>query len=230
MANKKVLSFKDSMILSELTKQDNHVGLQGIVVVSDEDGNVLFTKKNLIVRNGREFALRKIFDIPNVANSENKATLDQRSVFLFGIGSGGTPAGDPFNPLAPSPADSDLTYKLPFRITTPSTPLTNTEMSIYTNSVDQANGTTYWLKKHFTQDPTLVVNAVDNEVYVEMILDISSADARDFHINELALYQARDEGNNMSSGYDIFSRITFETEPMPSSSNKSLSIKYYVYC
>jgi len=58
----------------------------------------LLGKPNLVVYNGREWVGERIFNTTNVSVTSSPGDF----IAWFGLGDGGTPAGDPLNPTAPS--------------------------------------------------------------------------------------------------------------------------------
>lgn len=208
--------------------------LNGFVVVKDENGEILIAKKNLVVRSGRNLSLRKIFGQPGFILGEDEAALNQKKVLLFGIGSGGTPSSDPFNPTLPTPSDTDLSSPLYFRTSTAALPLSTTDAALYTDGRD-VNGTTRWYKKRFSNgNGEFVVDSTNDWVYNKLQLQITEKEARDFFVNEISLYYTQYSSAGVTqnlkyTNYSLFSRFTFQTEPMPSNTNKALNIDYYVY-
>lgn len=231
------LTVEERMLFQEHGVDPRHEPqLQGFVVVKDaETGRILQAKKNLVVRNGRQMTLRKIFNLPGAVVGETATTLSQKSVMLFGIGSGGTPANDPFNPFSPTPSDTGLSSAIPFRVAGTSNPLPDADVSKYTDGRPGIGGNTDWYKKLFSNGSGVItVDAATDSVYNKLSLQISALDCRDRYVNELALYWTRvlPSGVGMNakySDYFIFSRITFLTEPFPAATAKGLDIDYYVY-
>lgn len=64
---------------------------------------------------------------------------------------------------------------------------------------------------------------------MKISLEISEKDARGSLISELGLFSAKKNGN-VYTDYELFSRVTFQTEPLNESLNKALLINYYVFC
>lgn len=237
MSDVKYLNFEEQLLF-----KDNQVDgrkepqLGGFVVVKDaETGKVLLAKKNLVVRRGREMTLRQIFRIPGSVAGETEAVLKDKSILLFGIGSGGAPSNDPFNPFAPTPSDTNLSNAFPFRISSAAAPLPTADVPFYTDGRAGTGGTMEWFKKTFSNGRgEITINPTTDETFVKLKLQITKDDSRDRFVNELALFWAKlntsaTDQNAKYSEYTMFSRITFLTEPLPSNTNKALDIDYYVY-
>lgn len=128
----------------------NNVNLQDnfIVIKDAETGKTLSVQNNLVALSGRALALRKLFNV--LPAGTNQDAFNQKSICLFSIGSGGTPASNPFQPTPPTAADRQLNTAVPFRTTNTATgtALTSDEQSWYTDS--QTTGSiTKFFKKRF---------------------------------------------------------------------------------
>lgn len=198
-----------------------------IIIRDKHTGEVLSAANNLVLHKGRTLALRKLFNV--LPAGVNQDTFNQRSVCLFGIGSGGTPVSNPFQPTPPTSLDSDLNTKIALRVVDSSRGdrLDTEEQSLYTDGVTEGSAQKFY-KKTFNSIE-LVSNPDQDEVYVKIGLEISEKDARGALVSELAIYSAK-KAANVYTDYEIFSRITFQTESLNESTNKALLINYYVYC
>ena len=221
----KIIQLREDPVLSDLIKRSNGVKKNFIVVRDAETGAVVQTRSNLVLQTGREFNLRKIFGVPYA--SETTANLNERTICLFGIGSGGTPLADPFNPIAPTPADVELNTRVAFRTLVEGEALPAGDTAKY-HSKETLGGNDHYYTKRFTGSPVLVVDAPNDEVYVKITLDIVKEDARGSIISELGLYSARLVGSNYLDP-KIATRVTFQSEPLAVETNKALVIEYYVY-
>lgn len=196
------------------------------IVVRDPGTNkILQIRKNLVVRSGREFILRKMFGMPYT--SENVSQLNERVINLFGIGTGGTPVADPFNPISPTPADAELNSAVPFRIANTANPLPVGDVPKYADG-RLVGADTSFFKKTFT-DKVIVKDDINDDYYTKISLDINSLDARGHLISELALYTSRSPAANQYADFKIATRVTFQTEPLNDATGKGLAIEYYVY-
>lgn len=222
----KILSINDDLTLKDLVGKDELSGkkFNYIVVRDKETGEVLQVRKNLVVRKGREFNLRKIFHINYPG--QNATNLANRHINLFGIGTAGTPASDPYSPYAPTPADAALSREVPFRSLTGSQSLASNEASFYTDERN-ISGARQYFKKTFTRKD-IVMNDQTDDYYVKLVLDITSNDARGTVISELALFSSELSGNVYSNPI-IATRVTFQSEPLSVETRKGLTIDYYVY-
>jgi hypothetical protein len=221
----RIMRLEDQMLMKDMAGSKRTKNF--IVVRSPRTGEILWTRHNLVVNGGREFTLRKLFNIPYAG--ETASQLCSRKVAFFGIGSGGTPVADPFMPIAPTPADSKLNNEVAFRSATTTAPLTDTELGLYNDQRSDGTGGFLYYKKAFT-DMELVLNTNTDEDYVHLTLDISDLDARGALISELGLFTAMNNSTtNTWSNYQLFTRITFQTEPMSIDTSKGLNIDYYVY-
>lgn len=209
------LLFKDSREDCERRK----VPFRGVLVNKNTGEPV----ENLVVQLGREFALRKLFNIvPSVDSTLDN--FNRRVISCFGVGIGGTPLGDPNNPIPPTPADSSLNTPVSLITTTSGT------SSIYLDRV--TNGVEFnWMKKKFTGSPTIVLNSTTDEYYVKVTLSILNTEVRGRNINELSLFTGRDTTTTVGAftNFIMFNRLTFSTEFFPTDNTKALEYDYYLY-
>ncbi len=234
--NVKNLEFNELAILKEhsfIGPNSKTAPLNGFVVVKDgSTGEILVAKKNLVVRSGREETHRHLFKKP--FKDSTLEMLNTRSINCFSIGKGGVISGGTlFEPADPTPSDADLTTIIPFRITDDSTILTDSEKKIYMQPVDTGLDSIQWKKKVVTATE-LVVDPSTDSTYTKITLDITKFDARDEYVNELGLFTSSynpsaTKPELMYTDFKMFSRITFPSEPLPSASEKSLVINYYIY-
>lgn len=230
MTSNKILTLNDDLqlkdILNEEAKRDSlsQKGKFNYIVLRDpETGTILGYRKNLVVRPGREFNLRKIFGMNY--GGENATQLNNRVINLFAIGRGGTPTADPFTPVAPVPTDQALSREVAFRSITTGQNLGN-DASKYADGRVVGNTTSYY-KKTFTSK-SIVLDDDRDDYYVKLGLDVTANDARGEIISELALYTS-EFANNVYSNFKIATRVTFPSESMTINTRKGLAIDYYVY-
>lgn len=225
----KLLTLKDDLQLSDIIKEDTdhlHGHKSNYIVVRDSiTGDILQVRKNLVVRKGREYNLRKIFNIPYTG--ESATDLNTRHINLFGIGTAGTPVSDPYSPIQPTPADTGLSREVPFRTLTGTQNLTGNEVNFYTDVRTVGSSSRQYFKKTFTRKD-IVMNDTTDDYYVKLVLDITEKDARGTVISELSLFSSKQNGNNYTSPV-IATRVTFQSEPLAVETRKGLTIDYYVY-
>jgi len=221
--------------------------LKGLVTIRDtETQRVIFKERqNLIVLRGRTFALEKLFDDPIGSNGGSSYISDlNRKIIGFKVGKGGTPAGDPFAPYAPSPLDLTLASAVPFRLhdlnesgnDNPRTFIPSSEIANYGQPTIVDAARTHYYMKHFdNRDPEWVWNNSTNEVYKLIMMSVTKNDCRTEAaniVNELSLLMAGENGSDVNGASvfvrpEIFSRITFPSEFM--SGDKGLEIEYRIY-
>lgn len=204
---------------------DKRTPFRGVVVFRDlqnPDGPPVIVE-NLVIQNGREIALRKLFNLYPTGDG-TLANFNKRIICGFGVGDGGTPLGAPTSPITPTPADTGLSNAVIFQTTLTST---------LAGYIDNAQvGLDYnWNKKAFTSPPVLTVNTSTNEIYVKMTLGISALDCRGSNVNEIVLYTGIETtpGSGVFGSFIAFSRLTFPTEAFPLLSNKAFEYDYYLY-
>ena len=217
------LQLKD--ILNEERKLDSLRGQKSnfIVLKDPETGTILGYRKNLVVRTGREYNLRKIFGMPY--NGETITQLNNRTINLFSIGKGGSAASDPFSPLPVTATDQNMNTEVAFRAISTSQNL-GADAPKYTD-MRTLNGVNYYYKKTFTSK-SIVLDDTNNDYYVKVGLDITDLDARGEVISELGLYTS-EVNSGVYSNFRMATRVTFPSESMTINTKKGLAIDYYIY-
>lgn len=94
---------KDKLIAGEVT-----------VKAIDKNGNIVDEKRsNTVVIVGRNTMFQKLTDVTHSVKLESGETINDARGFtleFFAIGSGGAPAANPLNPVAPSQNDTQLQH------------------------------------------------------------------------------------------------------------------------
>ena len=172
----------------------------------------LIAKSNLVVYQGREWIAERILNTNNASTSTGPTEF----ISWFGLGSGGTPIGDPLNPTTPVSTDTNLDTEVPI---SPSD----------ANCGDLRLGNYY---KHpfdtieFQQDPT---NS-DKWLVVKITTTIGTNDANgggSQNLNEAGLFVAASDAGGYSGDFFIFSRVTFAT--LVKSISRQLVFIWYIY-
>lgn len=250
MSDQKLLTFKDDAGFQDALeffmkdqRRSSGPAIGGVAIFKDPAGNVLLRAKNLVVARGRIFSLENLFKLdinPTVEDIKDFRQDRSRSVCLFSIGSGGTLPDDPWNPLIVNPWETAINTPIPFRSYTPSLgdSLPVELENIYYGKEeievgpDSAPAIQYFLKRMNINTnfvPEWHVDKKTNVCAVKNVLNIDKNDARGSKISEIAFFLASPKaGVNNFEGFEMFSRITFDTESLHD--NKSLTVEYYTFC
>jgi hypothetical protein len=256
------MSLDESRMINEARAHSKKlkVPFQGIAVFKNSDtGEILGWQppviyENLVGRTGRELSLRKLFNLPSSLDGSDLTLFSKRAIVAFGLGTGGTPLGDPENPTAPTPADSGLNTPVPIIVTSSiasfngvswssmTTLQQNNLIAPYLDVNTVVNGgitETHYNKKRFTGSPLIVTtpsptpdDVYADDYYVKLVLTIETIDVRGTNVNELCLFSGRDTGTTGAgqyTAYAMFSRLTFPTEFFPLISSKTITLDYYIY-
>ena len=144
------------------------------VICTNELGEVLFRKSNIITMSGRRFTLEKLFNI----NNQSKLTLNEilninpiqenltsgprkeQFICLFGVGNGGS--GTTFGSVySPASIESNLYGLLPMRFVDKATDLDmETRQKYYMKKEMPGDKYAYFLKR-FEQDPVIYLKQGD---------------------------------------------------------------------
>ncbi len=244
----KFFDVKDShkFSIDEMKKDKNF--LTGEAEFRNEFGELLLKRKNLVLLRGRTFALEKIFNqylksTPPAYNAETGTEVSpkaDRKVCLFSIGIGG--CGNTFGSTYPPVFNNlDLANKIPFRYVPTGTPLSGADASKYFGKVVGSSHDAYYYKV-FENNPIFTwggLSGLEDEVYISMSLKISIYDVREYFIANGGLQTARVNELGLYFGYqaspssdysevEMFSRLTFENEPLISDT-RELNILYRIY-
>jgi hypothetical protein len=197
----------------QLTLQDKP---KNTVVCRDAEGNILFTRTNLVTKLGRLFTLEQIMNKTTALPPDHAENLN-RKLYYFSVGNGGTEGG-PMFPKQPNATQTALMTRIPFLINPVSAPLVakypldHTSNSYYGKAFES----TTW-------------NIVNNQIAIEILLQIDAIDCRDKEINELGLYfcQIDSDASVTTDTSELFSVVNFPSEFM--TGNKVLYITYTIY-
>lgn len=248
MFDNKVLNFKDSFpeIREKITtERGSGTFFDTEVEFQNEFGETLMKKKNLIVLRGRTFALEKIFNknlkksgLPYNADVPEASPAAGRKVCLFSVGLGGSGLtfGDVYKPIF---SDLAVSQPLPFRYVDIGMDL-GLEASKYVGKQVLGTKEGYFLKK-FEAEPVFKHggdSGDEDEVYIELKLKVNKDDLREYAIanggledcrmNELSLFFALENPDGTFSQIEMFSRLTFNNEPMDNET-RELNIFYRIY-
>ena len=224
--------------------------LQGEVEFRNEFNEVLFKKKNLIVLRGRTFVLEKIFNsylkkgglVYNSGIVEDSPVANRRvCLFMIGKGGSGLTFGDVY---VPQFNDLTLADPLPFRFVDTGESLGGESNKYFGKNLVGAPvvGKDAYYYKKFEANPTFYhggEGGSEDEVYMEIALKVNKDDVREFfvensgledcRINELALLIGKENaGETEFEQVEIFSRITFNNEPLDNET-RELNIYYRIY-
>lgn len=139
---------------------------------------------NLIVYNGREWLLGRIFNT-TVAGKDPSYYLRYMS-----FGSGGAPSGDPFNPIPPQPTDSGLVSEHAIKSGYPDNGKKH-PFDVITPKQDPNNGNRYLIME------------------IQVTLDVDEPISQPALINEAGLWVSP-SGTNPTA-FILFARTTFPT-------------------
>jgi len=174
-------------------------------------------KPNLVVYDGREWIAQRIF---NTINS-NVTSSPGDFIAWFGLGDGGTPAGDPLNPTAPSATDTGLNndiminasdstnadYRLTPTVGYYKQPLESVEFEQDINNSNQ-----YLICK-----TTIIVGADNGNGY----------NGNGYNLSEAGLFAAPSSAGGETGPFTLYARITFPS--IVKTSSRILTFIWYVY-
>lgn len=168
-------------------------------------------KNNLIVFDGREWMASLIFGVDN----NNITPKADDKIYWIGLGKGGAPEGDPFNPTNPEQDDTDLQSSIMINET-------DVEYGDYRDSPEQG----YY--KKLLSSVTYEQDDLNDDRYLiaEVNIIITSADANDI-INEAGLFIASEDTPGYNGDFTLFSRVTFPS--ISKTETRQLVFVWYIY-
>jgi len=175
---------------------------EGFVKIFEIDKNGqrrLVAKPNLVVYQGREWIVERVF---NLANGQAPTIGPTYYLSWFGIGSGGT-GGGPFDPVDPTASNTNLVT--PLSISTSDT-----------NSGDEDGG--YYYKRTFdTGGVVILPDSLNANAYLEaeITTTLETTDANgpggSQNINEAGLFLETGVEDGQVGDFPLFARVTFNT-------------------
>jgi len=189
VSNKKLINLIDYSLRKRTHDNIGGAGLKGAVEITDQFGNKLFSKDNLIVYAGRIIFGQILFNIDRIGGSGDK------DLFLswVSIGTGGADPADPLTPYTPDLTDTTLGTEIVMNASDPLTADNGKKRKFDSLEVlqDSNNNNEYLIFKSTT---TIDRNSANGE-----------------NINEAGLWLADTDDPNTVSRFQLASRITFPT-------------------
>ncbi len=191
---------------------------QGYVEIFEQDINgdkQLVGKSNLVLYKGREWLASRAFNLDNTSI----AATNNEFISWFGLGSGGTMAGDPLVPVPPTNNDTDLTAPIMIN-------LTDTACADYQDTgIEETTG---YYKHPFDSITFEEDNANDNAFLVcKVITTVEANDANNSLLSEAGLFTSESKLGDFEGPFNIFARITFPT--IVKSEDRRLIFVWYIY-
>ena len=203
------MCLQDSVAGSSMVGDRKPKGYVEIFDVKPNGDKQLVGKHNLVVYQGREWIAERVFNLDNVSVN----TAPAQFINWFGIGSGGTPVGDPLNPITPVSTDSMLTTEVPFN-DTDATYADLRESDYYKHPFDAVE---------FEQDS----NNDDSWLIVKVTTTVSTLDSNGYNLNEAGLFVSTSEAGGFAGPFNLFSKVTFPT--IVKDSTRQLMFMWYLY-
>jgi len=209
---------------NKLKQETRPKGYVEIYEVDENGEKILRNKSNLVVYLAREYVASRVFNRRNLV-PQIPHTPDE-FIYWFGIGDGGTPSGDPLNPLPPTLTDTGLVSEKKFL----SGSTGDANVGDYRDNTAPDGEGFYKLKidsVEFTPDPDndsryLIAKATIN-------IDLAYADGVTF--SEAGLFTSPPDAADSTQGdangpFHLFARLTF---PAVVKSSRQIVFVWYLY-
>ena len=167
-------------------------------------------KSNLVLFTGREWIASRICNIKNPGIDQDETEY----INWFGLGNGGTPAGDPLNPNVPVNTDTDLSSEIPLHATD-------------TSCADERSGQFY---KHPFDSIEFQQDALNDDSWLilKVTTTISVDHANGYNLNEAGLFTSNSNVGGSGGPFNIFSIVTFPS--IVKDDTRQLVFYWYLYC
>jgi hypothetical protein len=177
---------------------------KGWVEVWEEDPKTglkkLLNKSNLIVYQGREFIVQRIFDVNNTSATPTKDEF----LYWMGFGSGGVASADPLVPTPPTLTDIDLNALVMVSATDSSA----ADYHIAGGNYPETGMYKYPFDNvEFERD----YNNEDKWLVGKITTTLGTALANGKQISEAGLYTAASRSPGYNGQFSLFARVTFPT-------------------
>jgi len=193
----------------------NNRGPKGYVEIYEmlPDGKKkLLGKPNLVLYIGREWIAQRLFNVNNTDTTSGPGDF----IYWVGLGDGGTPAGDPLTPTAPTNNDTGL----------------NNDIMI--NASDSTNGDRrltpvvgYYKQPidgvEFQQD----INNSDKYLIVKVTITVGANNGNGYNISEAGLFTAPSSSGGETGPFTCYARTTFPS--LVKTSSRILTFIWYIY-
>jgi hypothetical protein len=216
------ISFGDSLNSRRTEKESPIKGhVQIYEILPNKEKKLIFENNNLVVYLGREWVASRILNLTNVnLVAPNNPTPDE-FICWFGLGSGGTYAGDPFDPVPPSSTNVQLNSEVPF-----------SDVDDHSELGDFRGGYYY---KHILYDTTSAADIYqmdennDNKYLIAKVqLEVGEDVANDTLVSEACLFTAASGLAGYNGPFHLFARVTFPS--IYKSADRILFFVWYLYC
>lgn len=187
-------------------------GFVEIFELTEDNKKKLLGKHNLVVYLGREWLISRAFNLKNEYIDPDESEF----ICWFGVGDGGAPIGDPFDPTSPTLLDSDLSNPVMINASdsTCSDYRLTPDVGYYKHPFDSLN---------FEQDS----DNYNRWLIIRVVTTLGADDANGFNINEIGLFTAASDSGGYSGPFNLYARTTFPT--ISKIASRQLIFVWYVY-
>jgi hypothetical protein len=160
----------------------------------------LINKSNLIVYQGREFVVQRIFDVENLDATPTKDEF----LYWMGFGSGGVRPADPLVPTPPTLTDTDLNSLVMISAT-------DSSAADYHVAGGDYPDTGFYKYPFDKVEYERDYNNEDKWLIGKITTTLGTALANGSQISEAGLYSAESRNPGYSGQFSMFARVTFPT-------------------
>ncbi len=205
------------------TRVDSDRKPEGYVKIyeCDKDGKKqLIGKHNLVLYQGREWLAQRIVDQNNSSLAPDNLSTKDDILAWFGLGSGGVDPSDPFDPVAPVIAETELNSRIMINATDSS----NADYHVVSSGYPE---TGYYKAPFdsvaFEQDP---INS-NRWLVFKITITIGIDDANGNILSEAGLFVNPSKAGGSTGNFTIFSRVTFPS--IVKDSDRRLIFVWFIY-
>ena len=200
------INISDKILIEDtknITKKEN----KNYIRIYDKDNNLIIEEYNEVVEYGRLSIIEKLFN--NFSYSIDNGTFNENYckewISCFGVGNGGAPLSEGFNPYIVAPTTKDLANKLQFTLSK----FSNVDND-YRKPKYHDNNT----KKDFTE-LKISYDKENNKIYALATCELDYSELLGATVNELGFYFAthtlEDGEITEKTNFRLFSKINLSS-------------------
>jgi len=187
-------------------------GYVEIYEINEDGSKKLIGKPNLVVYDGREWIAQRIFNTNNL----NLTSGPSHFLTWFGLGDGGTPAGDPINPTAPSATDTGMNNDIMINAT-------DSTCADYRLTPTPGYYKQPFSTVEFEQDE----NNSNQWLICKVTIVVGADNGNGYNLSEAGLFASPSSSGGDTGPFTLYARITFPS--IVKTTSRILTFIWYIF-